>query len=199
MKASNKKTGLFVFLLIGLGAVFFLWQYSKTESIYKIENHIETNQNVISDRIKNKNLKLSEEVLNNYLKNKQFIKEKINNGFPLLIYRYSLDMCFSCILEDLSELYNCQKIIGENGIMVLPAFENTRDNRTRVMNDLEHFHFRNIPFDSLLIPLDSDKIRRRYFAVINKNENIEMIFFSESSDKKRTKAYLDEVIKTYFN
>jgi hypothetical protein len=184
---------LFVLLFTGLGIVFFLWrQYSNTE------NHIEINQN-IQDRIKNKNLKLSEEISNNYLKNKQFIEEKINTGFPLLIYRYSLDMCSRCILEDLSELYNCQKIIGKNNIMVLPTFENTRDNQIRIINDLEYFHFQNIPLDFLLIPLDSDKTRRRYFAVINKNENIEMIFFSESLDEKRTKAYLDEVIKTYFN
>lgn len=36
----------------------------------------------------------------------------------ILVYRFSEDMCDGCILQDLTELYNIQKSLGKNKILI---------------------------------------------------------------------------------
>jgi hypothetical protein len=47
-------------------------------------------------------------------------------------------------------------------------------------SDLNHFNHRNVPLKYLQIPTDEDGVQDKYFAIINKEGNIENVFFSKT-------------------
>jgi hypothetical protein len=114
---------------------------------------------------------------------------------PLLIYRYSKNVCPSCIMKDLSDLSDIQSIIGKDKVLVLPAFGNTRNDRVILANELSAFNYKNIPNELLVIPYDSVFMIRPYFAIINQKGNIEMIFFPRRNNRKLTDVYFSEIKK----
>lgn len=135
------------------------------------------------------NMRLSSEI-KNYL-------GKTNTS--ILLYRYSHNMCQSCIFEDLNELYNYQQKIGKDKVLVLPAYENSRENRITLKNELEKFNYKNIHKDSLSIPLDSDGIYRRYFAFMDDEGNINMVFYPIRGRPDLTQLYFSEIDDLFFN
>jgi hypothetical protein len=144
------------------------------------------------------NLKLTTEIQQSYSDHKTILNEYLNiseNKSPLLIYRYSKNVCPSCIIKDLDELANIQSIIGKDKVLVLPAFGNTRSDRVIMANELSHFNYKNIPKELLVIPYDSMFMIRPYFAILNQTENIEMIFFPQRNNQKLTDIYFSEVKK----
>ena len=112
---------------------------------------------------------------------------------PILIYRYSDDMCAGCIFEDLENLKTFQNKIGKDRILVLPAFDNNARNRARMLYELVDFNYRNFPLSSMVIPILDTMESQQYFAVINSNGEIDMVFFPKMGYSAITKAYFEKV------
>lgn len=121
----------------------------------------------------------------------------VTKGFPILIYRYSNMMCWSCITEDLDVLLSFQEKIGREHVLILPAYPDDRDNRIRLANELSKFNYRNVPVDSLIIPDDEIAGARRYLALINADDEMDMLFFPRKDHPELTQRYLSE-IESYF-
>ena len=137
------------------------------------------------------------EVQNSYLENKTFLEIFFDKKKSLLIYRYAQNMCSTCIAEDLSELRNFQSEFGKSKIFILPAYENTRDGKITLMNELEHFNYKNLDAVTLPIPIDSQMLSKRYFAYINNKGNLNMIFFPINGKPELTRAYFSAIAKIY--
>lgn len=64
--------------------------------------------------------------------------EGINSAvFPernALIYCFSEDMCDECIYQDLAELYEAQKEVGKDRVLLLPAYRTIRKNQIILRN-----------------------------------------------------------------
>jgi len=59
-----------------------------------------------------------------------------------------------------------------------------------------NFNYRNLPKDSLCIPTsEQDSIEKRYFALINGDDEIEMIFFPRKDHQELTRLYFTEISK----
>jgi peroxiredoxin len=112
---------------------------------------------------------------------------------PTLIYRYSGAMCQTCVYEDIFELRDFQEKTGKENILVLPAFPDNRDNRVRLSHELADFNYRNIPADSLIIPVQEPEGAKRYFAVIGEDGKIEMVFFPKKGHPAVTRSYFAAV------
>jgi hypothetical protein len=169
--------------------------YNKTQDKHKVESIVSDNLNEEENESLISYMTLSAEIQDSYFKNKTSLIEFFNGKYPLLIYRYSKNMCNSCIEEDLSELYNYQSIIGKDRIFVLPAYDDTRDDKIILMNELSRFNYKNLSVHNLLLPLDSDMIYKRYFACIDRMGKISMIYFPVRGKQKLTQTYFSEISK----
>ena len=117
---------------------------------------------------------------------------------PILIYRYrySQYICDVCIKSELDVLNSFMKDIGKDHVWVLPALEDTRENRIKLLSILAKFNYRNIPIEDFNMPMDCAGVEvKRFFALITTEGNIDMIFFPESSTLDLTKQYLSEILK----
>jgi hypothetical protein len=133
---------------------------------------------------------LSSEVLLSYNENKTFIAEAIGNRISIVIYRYEKGMCGGCIQSDLDELKKFQLQAGTDRVLILPVFINDRNNRIAVKSDLVGFEFCYVPKENLILPVDSENYARRYFAYINRQGDIERIYFIDSEQEKSIATYL---------
>jgi len=109
---------------------------------------------------------------------------------PVLVYRYSDNMCEGCIFEDLENLKIFQNKIGKNRILILPAYN--RQNLARLLYELADFNYKNITVESLSV------LSQQYFAVINNNDKVEMVFFPMMGYSSITQAYFNEVENIYY-
>ncbi|GEM_PF-1445905 len=121
------------------------------------------------------------------------INEILDISSPVLIYRYTTDVCSSCLHEDLYELSKYMDNLGKQNVMILPAYPNSRYSRIRLSNELAKFNYRNISIDSVAIPFDEDGVTKRYFALISGNGEPEMVFFPEIGKTELTKLFLKRV------
>jgi hypothetical protein len=153
-----------------------------------------TADKVVAESILMENMQLSPQVIRSYDLYRPTTGK--NDSVPVLIYRFSQHMCESCIQEDLAELLDFQRQNSKAAICVLPAYPNDRNNRILLKNMLHNFDFRNLSADSLCIPLSKeDGTEKRYFAVLNKNREIEMIFFPRRNHQDLTRLYFSAVKK----
>jgi len=141
------------------------------------------------------NLKLYSLIYSNYLKNKASILKKIDIKKSILIYRYSKFMCESCIQEDLLEIELLQKDIGKEKILLLPAFPDNRETKIELSNMLSKFNYVNLSIDAFIIPSQDGDFQQRYFAVIDNEGNLTMVFFPRRDETKLTRLYFSEVKK----
>ena len=119
---------------------------------------------------------------------------------PVLMYRYSQFSCDGCIQVELDALYSLQNEIGKKHIRILPAYDDTRNNRIKLLHMLHRFNYRIIPVEDFLMPADcDDRGLKRFFAFINKEGSIGMIFFPEVSKPQLTKHYFSEIKKILEN
>lgn len=112
----------------------------------------------------------------------------------LLMYRYSPNMCGSCIDKDLSLLQKYLKKIKANRILILPAFNTDKDSRIKMQSSLQNFHYINIPEEILPFPIDKDSIAWRYFALLDTNNQISRIFFPCSDFPEATEFYIESLL-----
>lgn len=112
----------------------------------------------------------------------------------ILIYRYSPNMCNACYQEDLFNLRDFQETIGREKVLVLPAHPvHDRGSRVQMNSEMEGFRYRNIPVDSLALPFREGEGEKRYFAVIDKQGQIGMVFFPVMGRQELTQRYFKKV------
>ena len=131
------------------------------------------------------------------------LSSQVYNSFSLpdsfkknvFLYRYSEDICEVCIFEDLENLKILQKKIGKDRIFVLSAFSNYRQNKVRKHYELRDFNNYNISSDSLVVPVHKTEGSKPYFAIMNSDGKLEMVFFPKKGYSSNTREYFKEVEK----
>lgn len=123
------------------------------------------------------------------------IKDSIlqNNAPPFLFYRYSENMCISCINEDLSLL---RKFCDQNNtfkVLIIPDYINTRENEIFLNNQLNRFHYMNIESAFFPMPRGENGEKKRYFGVVNSNKKLQMIFFPNKGLTQLTNYYFSKI------
>ena len=116
------------------------------------------------------------------------------NSRPLLIYRFSPNMCNSCIQEDLLLLLKYIKKIGRDRILILPDFEDTRDDRIRMQSVLADFNYINVSKEIIPFPVDKDSVSWRYMAIFDANNQVRHVFFPCLDYSKMTESYIEKLL-----
>ena len=135
------------------------------------------------------------DVVNSYYSDRDSLRLS-EEQFPILIYRYTEAMCESCIFEELNELYKFKEDMDSMklNILILPTFPDNRSNRIKLANTLANFTYINLPAHVLETPSQiGDNEKKRYFAVIDKNRDLKMVFFPQITKLHITRHYLKEV------
>ena len=195
MNLKNRTTfTLLVSLLIFLLS-YGLWKNNELDNYKKRINTIEGELRESEyDRIAC--LKLYSPVYTDYFNNKMSIQEKTGIVSSVLIYRFAKDMCAVCVHEDLYEIEQFQQEVGKDKIVLLPTYPDGRMGMIELTNMLAtKFNYLNVPFDTLLIPHLEDNYLRRYFAVIDRDGNLTMVFFPHKDETHLTRLYFSEVKK----
>jgi hypothetical protein len=121
---------------------------------------------------------------------------QLQNDSCVLIFRYSSNMCVSCYQDDLMDLREFIKVMGRHTVLVLPAYPfGDRKSRTRMNSETNGLSCRNIPADSLALPVHETEGEMRYFAVADARGRIGMVFFPQAGRPGITQAYFREVKK----
>ena len=88
-----------------------------------------------------------------------------------------------------------KKKIGKDRILVLPYFPEDRSSRARLNTELGDFNYQNISTDLLTIPVHEIDGAKSYFAIMDGDGKLEMIFFPQKEHSAITQAYFKEVEK----
>ena len=180
-----------------LSIVFFsfgIWKSIELDNSLKKKSSLERKL-LISEYHWIDDLKLYSMIYSNFFTNNIVIQEKIGKKNNILIYRYSFFTCESCMQEDLQEIELLQNEIGKNKILLLPAYPDNLQGKIELSNVLAKFNYVNIPIESFLMPSQDVNFIRRYFAVIDKDGNLTMVFFPRSGETNLTQIYFSEVMK----
>ena len=154
---------------------FSIWKSIELDKCKKKTVEIE-NKWKDSDNYWIENLKLYSQIYYDFSNNKVLIQEKTNSKTSVLIYRFSKYMCESCMQEDLADIERLQKEIGKDKVLLLPDFPDNREGMIELNNVLAKFNYVNLPDEVLLIPSQDGNYPQSYFAVIDKDGNLTMVF-----------------------
>ena len=135
------------------------------------------------------NILFESEVVGSYEKVKDLYGKK-----NILFFRYPQSSCSSCINSYLAEILAFQEEIGKDKIWIFPAFPDDRGSRIQLSNELAKCNYMNIPADSLLIPIYEGE-QKSYFAWIDNEGEIDMVFFPEKDKLHLIREYFLEVKK----
>lgn len=170
-------------------------QTSKEQVLYSSNNknneilHLELNQIIINQ------IKSSQSIIVSFEENRDTIFSLLSkNKKNIILYRYSENMCSSCIQEDLSILNEFQKENKSFNVFVTVDFVDKRENYVRFNSELEKF--KHLRLDKSFLSLPKNDLlgsECRYFAVIINNE-ISYIFFPIRGNIKLTKMYFDLIV-----
>jgi hypothetical protein len=112
----------------------------------------------------------------------------------ILFFRYINNTCSSCLDSYLAEILTLQEEIGKDNIWIFPAYPDGRESRIRLSNELAKYNYRNIPSDSLYIPIfEGEKLS--YFAFINNEGEIDMVFIPDKDHIQEIRNYFIEIKK----
>ena len=111
-----------------------------------------------------------------------------------LFFRYPKNSCGSCINTFLAEILSLQEEIGKEHVWIYPAYPDDRGSRIQLSAELAKYNYRKIPADSLLIPTYEGQ-QKSYFAWINSEGEIEMVFIPDTNKPQYTRNYFLEVKK----
>jgi hypothetical protein len=114
---------------------------------------------------------------------------------PILIYRYPEFSCDVCYRDDLELLKAFKNETGTDRICILPAFDDSRENRILLSNELKGFNFINFASTDTIPLFKSGGAIQRYFALYEKNAGFRMIFFPDRQMPDLTSYYLQEIVK----
>ena len=133
------------------------------------------------------NVQCIPEIIRSYERVKEVYGKK-----NILVFRYVSNSCNSCLDSQLNELLTFQEEIGREHVWVFPAYSNDRNSMIRLSAELAKYNYRNIPADSLLIPVYGGE-PRSYFAWINSEGEIGMVFVPIRSNVHHTRQFFLEV------
>lgn len=102
------------------------------------------------------------------------------------------------IRNQLNEILKLQEEIGKDNIWIFPAYPDDRNSKIQLSNELSKYNYRNIPADSLLIPVDNDE-QRSYFAWVDNAGNIGMVFIPDWNNVQFTRKYFIQIKKRLKN
>lgn len=124
--------------------------------------------------------------------------EGINSAvFPernALIYCFSEDMCDECIYQNLAELYEAQKEVGKDRVLLLPAYRTIRKNQIILRNKFHNFRYMNISPDSIKFPFHRENgLEQRFFVFTDEVGRIRSLFFPQKNKQDVTRIYLSGV------
>ena len=127
-------------------------------------------------------------------------RDSMFGKFPVLMYSFTQFICDDCIQAELDALKNLQNEIGKERILVLPIYDDTRNNRIKLLNMLQRFNYKTIQTDGFKTLTNCNEMElKRFFAFINKEGTISMIFLPESSNPQLTQNYFSEIKKKLKN
>ena len=121
--------------------------------------------------------------------------EKIKDEYGkknTLFFRYANSSCGSCINDYLEDILALQEEIGKEHVWIFPAYPDDRGSRIQLSTELAKYNYRNIPADSLHIPVYHGN-PQSYFAWINNEGEIEMVFIPDINKPQYTRNYFQEV------
>ena len=144
---------------------------------------------IIDDEILITHIHCLPEITRSYEKVKDVYGKK-----STLVFRYSNNSCSSCIIYYLNEILALQEEIGKEHIWIYPAYPDDRSSRIQLSVELAKYNYRNIPADSLFIPTYEGE-QKSYFAWINNEGEIDMVFIPDIHNKPYTSRFFFEVKK----
>jgi len=136
--------------MLGIGAVVLLLaacvfsgiEVEKyKEEIAFLKEQLQPSNAPIYQQMLLNNVSLSSEVYHSYAKNKGHWNKQFSH--PTLVYRYPEHMCRGCYYESLEILLRFQEEIGKENILLLPAYEESRDSRIKLKNELGKHNYIN--------------------------------------------------------
>ena len=133
------------------------------------------------------NIRLTPDIVRSYDSIKEYYDFR-----NILIFRYTQNTCQICLDSQLNALLAFQEEIGKAYVWVLPAYPDDRNALIQLNTDLAKFNFKNIPAALLLIPKSYDE-SKSYFAWVNSEGEIEMVYVPDRSNVQLTRRYFDEV------
>lgn len=185
----NIKNSCLILFLIA--SFFFICIFVKNEkkSIYLI-NEMQYREDLLFDLLID-NVSKSSNIVYDFENIKDSIFQKMSP--PFLFYRYSENMCISCVNEDLSIL---QKEFDENKdykVLILPDYTKSRENEIFLNNQLKDFQYMNIESSFFPMPHRINGEKMRYFAVVNSKKELQMIFFPHKGMTQLTNYYFSKI------
>ena len=148
---------------------------------------------VLYENIDDESLTLNTLFVPDIIRSYEKVKDNIGQK-NILFFRFVSNSCNTCLDSQLNALLAFQDEISKEYIWVFPAYPDDRNSRIQLAAELAKYNYRNIPADSLLIPVYEGE-RRSYFAWINDEGEIEMIFVPDRSNVHHTRQYFLEVKK----
>jgi len=179
----------FWIIVISIIAIIICWGLRVMFKPNLAAQPAESLQRILFDHIKN-----FPEV---YQAHENYSQQLKNDTCSVLIYRYSSNMC-SCYQDDLMDLYEFIESIGIDKALILPAYPfNDSRSRIRINSETKGLKYQNIPSDSLALPIREDGEEKRYFAIIDAQGKLGMVFFPVTGRQDLTRRYFQEV-KRFF-
>ena len=181
-------------ILYSLVIIFSITNYIQVGYIKKIERALENSHDSIF-WIKNA-------VLHQVHFSNQIIRipyKYINDSIVItkkrrLIYRYSTNMCETCIEKDLNILRTYQDKIDFNNIILLVSFPKNRDNFIKVNSLSRDFTYLPVKEEEFPIPQGTDSIPQRFFAILSEKGTLEYIYYPSIECEFATKFYLSSIL-----
>lgn len=123
------------------------------------------------------------------------IEDMESNIFPeknALVYSFSESMCDDCIYQDLTELYELQKVIGKDKVLLITSYATDRMSRIILKNKLHNFRYLNLSLDSIKFPIDcATKMERRFFGLTDESGKLCSMYFPIKDKQSLTRIYLN--------
>jgi hypothetical protein len=195
----NLKTKLLLICLSSLLLLllpFYLSKINELSNCFEKISDLEY-QITASDYYQIDYLKMHASISRSYYNNSFLIKDVLGDKSDMLVYRFSKNICESCLHDDLKEMEILQQEIGKDRLLLLPSYPNDRNGKIELSNLLSKFSYINLPMDFLIIPSQEGDFQQRYFALIDKDRNLTMVYFPRNENKGLTQIYLSEVKKMY--
>lgn len=113
---------------------------------------------------------------------------------PILVYRYSLAMCETCIEEDLKILLQYKEELGLKNVLLLVSYPENRDNMIkgkRFSNDFQTLHIeeKDFPF-----PKNRNGLASRFFALYTAHGRLSYIYYPSLKCEDITQQYFKAVL-----
>ena len=118
--------------------------------------------------------------------------KNVDNRKNILLFRYVKTTCSTCNEIFLNEILDFQEKIGKDNVLIFSAYPDDRGSRIQLSNELAKFNYRNISTDSLVIPVYRGE-PKSYFAWINDEGEIEMVFVPDRNNVQYTRQYFLEI------